>query len=469
MQKKLSWKKFMNRVSDRGMGFWVPRPQTLDALLARLNHLSLKAEFRVQRERALARALKPYVEGDTGRLVAPLEQEMELASLYLFCDYYPEDGQLTLIEQLRDVITEHIPEEERQWLDPLKHSSVDVLKLISVPQAGQDLVWQSLADDTRVILPGGEFVKDLTVDRPLLTRVIHDPSAPPESDRAVWGGCGITLSQADAKTLLDLTSDWRREMEMSTGSFALGEWREFTKRFGYMVLWAFAEQRLAALIDAAVHVEYRTADDQSYLYAIALYDHHEQRMFTDALSGMTDLSPEKSDPADRHGATVRLPSLQQWVQREGGVLVATLTLTAYQLLVECDSPQRLDLLKHRLAAALGFSLHFRGETVVPPARQLSVAELTADTRPRLVVTHEEERTVLNQFLETTYLEWPDQPHVALGGQTPRHAALTPAMREKVGELIDDMERHDPGRRRLGLTVFNYNRMRAHVGLEEKPD
>ena len=75
----------------------------------------------LQRELAHARtALKPYLEGGAGRLVAPLEQEVELASLYLFCDYYPDDGQLTLIEQLRDVITEHIPEEERQWLDPLK-------------------------------------------------------------------------------------------------------------------------------------------------------------------------------------------------------------------------------------------------------------------------------------------------------------------------------------------------------------
>jgi hypothetical protein len=27
-----------------------------------------------------------------------------------------------LIEQLRDVITENIPQEEREWLDPLKHS-----------------------------------------------------------------------------------------------------------------------------------------------------------------------------------------------------------------------------------------------------------------------------------------------------------------------------------------------------------
>ncbi|MFO0700503.1 MAG: hypothetical protein U0236_14875 [Nitrospira sp.] len=459
----------MNRVSEQATGFWTPRPPSLDGLLVRLEGLSRKPEFRLQRELAHARVLKPYLEEGAGRLVAPLEEELELASLYLFCDYYPEDGQLTLIEQLRDVITEHIPEEERQWLDPLKHSYLDVLKPMSPLEPGQDLVLESLADGTRVALPGGEFLKDLSMDRPLITRVIHDPNSPPESDRAVWAGCGVTVSQANAAALLDMTADWRREMEMATGSFALGEWKEFAKRFGYMVLWAFAQQRLAVLIDAAVHVEYRTADDQPYLYAVALYDHHDYRMFTDALSGMADLSVEKSDPADRQDATGRHSSAQRWVQRESDELVARLTLTGYQLLVECDSPQRLDHVKHRLAAALGFSLHFRGETVVPPVRQLSVAELTADTPPRLVVTSEEERTVLTQFLEKAYLEWSDQPHVALSGQTPRHAAASPVLRGKVGELIHDMEQHDLGRQRCGKPAFSYNRLRAHVGLDELPE
>jgi hypothetical protein len=107
--------------------------------------------------------------------------------------------------------------------------------------------------------------------------------------------------------------------------------------------------------------------------------------------------------------------------------------------------------------------------VVPPARQLSVAELMSDTRPRLVVTPEEEKTLLNQFLEKTYLEWSDQPHVALSGQTPRHAAASPALRGKVSELIHDMEQHDPGRQRFGKPVFSYNRLRAHVGLDELPE
>ena len=355
----------MKHASEQAVGFWTPRPSSLDGVLSHLESLSRKPEFMLQRELAHARALKPYLEGGAGRLIAPLEQEVELASLYLFCDYYPDDGQLTIIEQLRDIIiTEHIPEEERQWLDPLKHSYLDVLKPTSPPTPGPDLVLQSLADETRLILPGGEFVRDLAADRPVLTRVIHDPNTQ-EPDRAVWAGCGITVSQADAEALLDITSEWRREMEMTTGYFALGEWKEFAKRFGYMILWAFAQRRMDALVDAVGHIGYRNPDGQPYLYAVSLYDHHEHRFFTEILSEMNEFHVEKQVSDDTQSAAGDRLSVQKWVQLEDGRLVARLTLTAFQLIVECDSPQRLDHIKHRLAASLGFSLHFRGETLVP--------------------------------------------------------------------------------------------------------
>ena len=102
------------------MGFYAPLAVSLESVLGRIDALSRKPEFELQRELALARALKPYMQGGGGGMLAALPQEVELATLWLFCDFYPEDGQLTLIEQLRDVITEHIPNEERVWLDPLE-------------------------------------------------------------------------------------------------------------------------------------------------------------------------------------------------------------------------------------------------------------------------------------------------------------------------------------------------------------
>lgn len=464
----------MKLASEREAGFSAPLPSSLAAVLARLGSLSLRLGFAFQREKALAQALRPYLGGGAGRIVAPLVQEAELADLFLLCDFYPEDGQLTLIEQLRDIITEHIPTEERDWLDPLKHSSMDLLEPISQPESGDATTWRSLGDRTTFTLPGGDFIKQIPHGSVLLTRVILVPGGE-ESGNAVWSGCGLLLSPADAKAVLEMTAEWRREMEINTGSFALGEWREFVKRFGYMLLWAFAQLRMDALVDAVIHIRYRCSGGQPYLYAVALYDHHEQGMFADRLSEMRTLEPEKQDGQIARGSAVSgLPPSRVWIQRAGAwsaeEIVARLTLTSSQLIVECDSAERLDRIKHELAAALGFSLHFRGETLEAPVRQLSVAELMSDVPLTVVVSQEEDRTLLNRFLEKAYLEWSDQPHLALGGHTPRHAAGMPSMRSKVSVLIDEMATHDPGLSRpMGRPAFDYNRLRAHVGLDEAPE
>jgi len=457
--------------SERTAGFWATRPAALDAVLARLETLSLQPGFSRQRELALARALRPYLESTTARVVAPLAQESELASLSLFCDFYPEDGQLTLIEQLRDVITEHVPNEERIWLDPLKHSYLDLLELTDSPKTDGPLTLRSIGDRTEFIVPGGDFAKNFVPGQVLMTRVIRDPEAY-ESGKGYLAGCGLVLSADDAAALYEATRDWERSMEMSSGSLVLGEWQEFAKRFGHIILWNFAELRFAALVDAVVHIRYRNQDGQPYLYAVALYDHHEYRLFSEGLSDMAEFEPSPSHGSASGEVEKAVPPARLWLQHEptpDRAIIARITLTSSQLTVECDSAERLDTIKHRLAAAFGFSLHFRGEIVTPPARQLSVADLTTVEPLVLTITPDEDRALLRQFLDKAYLEWSDQPHHRLGGQTPRHAAQSPATRSHVAELIDEMARFDLGVRRTGTPAFSYNRLRAHVGLEEVPE
>ena len=146
-------------------------------------------------------------------------------------------------------------------------------------------------------------------------------------------------------------------------------------------------------------------------------------------------------------------------------VVARLILTATQLWVECDSRERLDAVKHKLAATFGFSLHFRGETCTPPPRQLKESELAVEEPLTLVISAEEGRAFLNGFLETLYLGWAERACPSLGNHMPRHVATSAAGREQVAALIDDMERHDPGIRRVGQASFDYNKLRAHVGLD----
>jgi hypothetical protein len=291
-----------------------------------------------------------------------------------------------------------------------------------------------------------------------------------ESERAVIAGAAIVLSNEDGKGLLDATLDYRRQVEISAGSFELGDWPEFTKRYGHVLLWTFARMRLAALHDAVMSIRYVGEEGQPYLYAVALYEHHEYGYIAELLAGLEGFERDtmwrvSSEPsASKHA--------QPFVQREAwgalaSAVVARLIVTSTQLWVECDSRERLDVVKHKLAATLGFSLHFRGETYTPPPRQVKESELTTEEPLTLVISMEEDRSLLNEFLETLYLEWAERACPSLGDHTPRSvAASSAAGREQVAGLIADMERHDPGARRVGHAAFDYNKLRAHVGLDE---
>src|SRR5690606_32072179 len=151
-----------------------------------------------------------------------------------------------------------------------------------------------------------------------------------ESGQAFWTGSALVLSPADAQALLEQTVEWRQEMEMMSGSFTLGEWQEFAKRYGHMLLWGYAKLRMQALVDAVRHIDYRHENGEPYLYAVALYDHHEFRFVADGLAEMTELA-EEPPPEDAAAGGRRM---RRWIQREarGGreVTVARITLTSSQ-------------------------------------------------------------------------------------------------------------------------------------------
>ena len=421
----------------------------------------------VQRQIALSLALQPYLEGGAGALLSPLPQETELANLLFYADFYPQDGQLTLIEQLRDVITEHIPQEERAWLDPLKHSYLDLAEFLSVDEQTQRLVFRSIGDARIYRVPDGAFRKELQPGQVLLTRLIREPGDV-EWEQAVIAGAAIVLSNEDGKGLLNGTLDYRRQVEISAGSFELGDWTEFVKRYGHVLLWTFARMRFAALVDAVRSIHYVAEGGQPYLYALALYDHSEYRYMAEMFAGLEGFEREAAvSPPSGVSPT---KDAQNLVQRGASgafesAVIARLILTATQLWVECDSRERLDAVKHKLAATFGFSLHFRGETCTPPPRKLKESELAVKEPLTLVISAEEDRVFLNEFLETLYLEWAERPCPSLGNHMPRHVATSAAGREQVAALIADMERHDPGTRRVGQASFDYNKLRAHVGLD----
>lgn len=454
----------MKLASERIAGRSAPVNKDLGKLLSRLDQLSVAPGFAQQRRIAFERALQVYVELGNQSPLSPLREEVELADLLLYADFYPEDGQLTLIEQLRDVITEHIPEEERAWLDPLKHSYLDLVEVLPRQAGSARRSLRSLGNGRRYDIPADSLNLDAETGKVLLTRLVREPGDP-ESTLAVPAGPLLVLSGEDARALYETTGEERREMEVVGGSFELGDWPEFAKRFGHLLLRNFARMRLAALLEAVSEIRYRDEAGAPYYYVLALYEHHE---YTFIAGGMAEFEgwTEETPPRLKGTGSGKLRRFIQHAKTETGAdeIPARVTVTATELFLECDSRERLDAIKHRLAATFGYSLHFRGESVQPPVRQVTKDELSGNDPLTVVVTGEEDRALLKTFLEIVYLEWADRESPALGGETPRHVARTMAGRDRVAGLIDEMERCDFGLLRGGVAAFDYNTLRAHVGI-----
>jgi len=430
-------------------------------LLVRLKAQSLQVDFQVQREMALSLVLKPYLDPITAQYLAPLPEEIEIAEGYLYADYFPTDGHPSLVEQVRDTITEHVPEEERIWLDPVRHSYMDLLQIVDIDEksAPRRLQLQSLGDQQQFNVPYSEKIV-VQKDQVLLTRLIRGSSC------TFLPGPPLVLSSAMAQTLLTFTHDLRRGIEFGTGNFALAEWPEFTKQYGYLFIWSLARIRGGAMVAADAQVTYWNEKGEPFFYAIALYEHHEFQKFADTLTEWEQL---RALPANSHDGQTR--SKKVWLQyapdeQSASHLVARFVLTQTLLTVETDSPNRLDSLKHQLASKFGFSLHFKGETFTPPPHSLPYVDLLADTyvAPPVTVSVKEENKLLSTLLEKIYLDWAEQPSPALKGKTPRQYCREHHDTKEVAELIDQMERNDLGLQRTGQRAYDYSILRAHIGL-----
>ncbi|MGD9851143.1 MAG: hypothetical protein AB7T38_07740 [Nitrospirales bacterium] len=443
----------------------VPNKEGLQHLLVRLAKQSQQSDFQAQRQSALSLALEPYLDPLTAQYLSPLEEEIQLAEWYLVADYFPTDGHPSLIEQIRDTITEHVPEEERLWLDPVRHSYMDVLTILNADSSTTPnrLDLQSLGDQQQfqVTYP---INPALQKNRVLLTRLIRGPSV------TYLPGPPLILSEAMGNVLMTFAQALRRHIEFNTGNFALAEWPEFSKQYGYLLIWSLARLRGGTMTAADQQVTYWTESGQPFLYAIALYAHCEFRSLATGLNEWKQLRPHPHnhsiDPTN-----TKPSDLREWIELSPksdrpSYAVARLTLTPTQLIVEADSAARLDDLKHQLAATFGFSLHFKGETLTPPSHSPPHVDLLATeyVAPPVTVSVKEETRLLSSFLEKVYLEWAEQPSPTLNNETPRHYGRDVQGKQAVAALIDQMETHDLGLRRTGKPAYDYQTLRSHIGI-----
>ncbi len=237
-------------------------------------------------------------------------------------------------------------------------------------------------------------------------------------------------------------------------------------------MWSVAKVRRGAWTVIDSNMEYQNIQGETFLYAIALYEHQDFRALADGLRGFDQFTPMKEN-AGKPVSTVSQTDTCTWVwlppqesSGDTGYPVAHLTLTPTQLFIETDSPDRLDIVKHQLAAIFGFSLHFQGETISPTQHRTPEVDLLSDNYivPPTIVSQEEEQQILASLLEIVYLDWAETPSPLLKGQSPRRFCSAQRDTKEVAAIIDQMEQHDLGRRRTGQSAYDYNILRGHIGL-----
>ena len=446
-----------------------PNNTGLEALLGRLEKQSLQSDFRLQRELALSVVLEPYLDLQNANPLSPFPEEVALAQLYLFADYLPNDGHPSLVEQIRDLVTEHVPEEERVWLDPIRHSYADLLTVIGLDCAkeGEILHLRSLGNGAEYYVRIKAKPMALQQGQVLLTRLIR------QADDVSLPGAAVVMSETIGQAVFKFTDDLRLEIEVGSGEFSLAEWPEFSKRYGHLLNWNLAKVRRGALAVADSCIVYLNEQGQPYFYAIALYEHNEFKFLAEGMNQVTEYELERvrgeqdSERSVKDGMTwIVTKSSHEATSKTRQPPVARVILTATQLIVEAHLAETLDSLKHQLASLFGFSLHFKGETLAPPTHLPPQVDLLSDTysAPPVIVSKDEEQKLLAEFLESINLEWAEKPSPFLNGETPRHYFSKTGDQTKVASLIDQMEKNDLGLRRTGQRAYDYNVLRGHVGL-----
>lgn len=443
------------------------------SLLERLEAYSQKPDFLFQRELALGQFLRPYLAKGQGFTLNPLPAESELAKLFLYSDYVPNDGHPSLVEQARDEISEHIPEEERVWLDPIRHSFMDLLEIMAIGPAGSpnEVRLKSLGDGIEYGVTSEDLVREYTPGQILITRLIRRP------EYTFFPEVAIGLSHTRGQQVYDYVRDLQREMEAEAGAFELGEWQEFAKRYGHVLIWALAQLRLQWLLDVEDHIEFQTSHKSPYLYCVGVYEHHEPKFFNEMLQDSEDWNAEPLEQslhpnAFRNRPTGKAP-LSVWVQvsdkssKEQPRMINRLTITPTQVFAESDSLDHFNDIKHFIAGTFGFSIHFKGEITDPPFHTIPGLDLLSEDIPPLnpVVTKEEEHDRLTQLLESVYLGWAEHPCPALKKETPRHVAHDQNGKTKIATLIDELEQNDLAFLRTGKRGFEYQTLRDHIGLD----
>lgn len=134
------------------------------------------------------------------------------------------------------------------------------------------------------------------------------------------------------------------------------------------------------------------------------------------------------------------------------------------LMLECMSKERLNRGKERLEEILGGLIMHRADTFEDVDKKIdadSPSEIKKETN-RLPGNAGQ---IMEAFLIRNLMEWLDRSLPSLDGMTPREAVKTGDGKEKVIELLKDLENMEERKRKSGETCINIDILKKELGLQ----
>lgn len=143
-------------------------------------------------------------------------------------------------------------------------------------------------------------------------------------------------------------------------------------------------------------------------------------------------------------------------------VLGTVNLHPDRLTLECMSRERLERGKTRLLDLLRGSVRHR----VDEFEDIRVAMERREGKGEAAkpLKDKKARAMLASVMQRHMSAWPDQEIPALGGKTPRKAVATKEGREKVLDLIKDMENGEARKKKAGEPFIDLGPLRRELGI-----
>lgn len=224
-------------------------------------------------------------------------------------------------------------------------------------------------------------------------------------------------------------------------------------------------------VDTVLHPklpELRNMDDDKLVlaktrYAFNTVDRQEVIMGLMSLDGL-----EKTDE-DGDALKFVWLALSENPDHKQKVLKASIRLGQDWLESECNSEDRDKALRKRILKRLGSLIthentnlqpfnHGKMDGKPPHAGEDEAGEFNLASLPK------EDRKRFEEMLAQQHMSWLDERVPMLGGKTPRETAKTSQGKKQVADMINDWENMH-GRSRDGQFSFDFNKLRAELGIE----